>query len=284
MPFTFDTTKPQTRDNDGGWTPLATGTYVMEIESAQVAPSPFEDDNGEHQEELTLTWKLAEWLPEYEAAGYEPGQKVFQRMRTWYGTGKRGDSKLKTFIDPLVAEGLIPAAFNVAGPDDEPNQGDLVGIRRRVMVENYAKTMGANKGQPGNRVLAVAPLQATRTVPGPAPVVTTSRTPAPAAPPRPAPRPTPSAIDPDAEDDLPLEGPTTIDDLQGVFEVVDALDVETLREQAPKFAPFTANSFWTKKDFSDRNEVQLRNDIKAMWTTILRKQAPVDANATLFPE
>jgi hypothetical protein len=30
--------------------------------------------------------------------------------------------------------------------------------------------------------------------------------------------------------------------------------------------------------------VQLRNDIKAMWTTILRKQAPVDANATLFPE
>lgn len=151
----FDTTQTTPRDGENEWTPLSTGQYVMQIAAAKIAPSPFANDDGEFPDRLSITWKLAEWNDEYAEAGYQEGQKVFQQFNPWYGESKKGASKFKQFIDPLIQEGLIPAQFEIAEGDTDETEGDLVGITRRVMVENYLKTMGANKGQPGNRVLAV---------------------------------------------------------------------------------------------------------------------------------
>jgi hypothetical protein len=153
-----------TEQSDAGeWTPLPTGEYVMICADAKIAPSPFEstDRPGEHDDELTLRWELAPdaLTPDLEALGIQAKQAVFERMRPWYGTGKRGDSKFKARIDSYAAQGLVGDDVWIAGPEDAGNQGDLVGIKQRVMVERYTKTMGANKGQPGNRVLAVAPMR-----------------------------------------------------------------------------------------------------------------------------
>ena len=55
----------------------------------------------------SITWKLAEWNEEYAESGYQEGQKVFQQFNPWYGESKKGASKFKQFIDPLIQEGLI---------------------------------------------------------------------------------------------------------------------------------------------------------------------------------
>lgn len=154
----FNVNQPQQRDGDSEWTPLATGQYLMKIAEAKIAPSPFENDDGEKPDELTIVWQLADWNEEYAEAGYQSGQKVFQRFNPWYGESRKGPSKFKQFIDPLIQEGLIPPEFEVAQDDLPANQGDLIGLTRRVMVEHYTKSMGVNKGQPGNRVLAVTSL------------------------------------------------------------------------------------------------------------------------------
>lgn len=160
----FDVTQPTPRDGDNEWTPLGTGQYIMQIAAAKIAPSPFAEKQTDFAtgkeietfpDRLSITWKLAEWNEEYAEAGYQDGQKVFQQFNPWYGESKKGPSKFKQFIDPLIQEGLIPAQFEIAEGETSETEGDLVGITRRVMVENYAKTMGPNKGQPGNRVLAV---------------------------------------------------------------------------------------------------------------------------------
>lgn len=155
MARTFDVTQPQTPSNEKEWTPLQTGQYLMRIAAAKIEPSPFANEDGEFPERLTVRWTLAEWTQEFDDAGYQEAQAVFQQFNPWYGDTRKGPSKFKTFIDPLITEGLIPAQFEIAEGDTPDVEGDLIGITRSVMVENYAKTMGPNKGQPGNRVLAV---------------------------------------------------------------------------------------------------------------------------------
>lgn len=166
----FNINQPQQRDGDGEWTPLATGQYLMQIAEAKIAPSKFANDEGKFPEQLSITWKLAEWTQDYAEAGYQEGQKVFQQFNPWYGESKKGPSKFKMFIDPLIAEELIPPQFEIAELDMPATEGDLIGITRRVMVELYAKTMGANKGQPGNKVLAVTSPKPFRTTAKEAPV------------------------------------------------------------------------------------------------------------------
>lgn len=168
----FDVTQPQQRDGDNEWTPLATGQYLMQVAAAKIAPSPFAEKQQDFAtgaeidvfpDRLSITWKLCEWNEEFADAGYQSGQKVFQQFTPWYGESKKGPSKFKQFIDPLITEGLIPAQFEIAEGETPETEGDLVGITRRVMVENYLKTMGTNKGQPGNRVLAVTAPKTIRT-------------------------------------------------------------------------------------------------------------------------
>lgn len=235
---TFDLTKPE--ESEGGeWTPLATGEYVMKIAEAQVAKNPFPNDDGEFDDQLKITWELAEWNPDYEAAGYQQRQKVFWQMRPWYGSGKRGDSKFKAFIDDLKRQELIKNINDmyIAGEKEAPNQGDLIGITQRVMVEYYVKTMGKNAGQPGNRVLAVAP------------------------PRKSSPTPATSQTNGDTESDYHAQ-------LYDQFKAGDFDD--NLAELAGEFAAATDNPMWTRKKFGERNPEQLKMDIMSMWAYIQR--------------
>lgn len=166
----FNTNNPETTDGQE-WEPLATGQYLMKIAEAQVAPSPFENEDGGHDDQLKIVWELAEWLPEYENNNYKQGQRVYQQMRPWYGSGKRGDSKFKQFVDGLLAQGLIKPEFYIADADNASNQGDLIGIKQLVMVERYIKGQGKNAGQPGNRVLAVTAPKKNGHTPPPTPSI-----------------------------------------------------------------------------------------------------------------
>jgi hypothetical protein len=144
MNTTIDRTKPQSSGNgDGTFELLETDVYVMEIKSAKLEEDQFgePDDAGNKPIKLVLRWE-----------DEESGNAVWQRFAPYYGTKRDGTpSKFMAFIDSLAEQGLLPDQFDM--------EEDLPGIRQRVSVEKYIKTMGANKGQPGNKVIAVMTLK-----------------------------------------------------------------------------------------------------------------------------
>lgn len=250
----FDVTQPQQRDSDNEWTPLDTDSYIMKITAAKIAPSRFANDDGEFPDQLTVVWSLADWNQDYDDAGYQAGQKVFQQMAPWYGEGRKGASKLKQFVDPLIAEELIPAQFEIAEGDTPETEGDLIGITRQVMVEKYLKTMGANKGQPGNRVMAVTKLPTQRST---------------------------------LKEVLKNGGKVDIDDIE-VSEQTSRLEYlttlytqatteadwsqENLAELATDLADFSGSDDWKRKKYGARNATMLQNDIKTLWGMIQRNE------------
>ena len=134
---------------------LDTDTYLMECTSASLEPNTFAEPNkdGSQPDQLVLVWELAETEERIEELELQGDEKVWQRINPFYGTVKAGGpSKFKALIDSLVQQGLLEL-------DDEGNfdTDDLVGIKQKVSVEKYTKTMGSNVGQPGNRVTAVGP-------------------------------------------------------------------------------------------------------------------------------
>lgn len=254
----YDTSAPQ-ESTTQEWHPLETGEYTMKIAGAKVAPSIFEDEDGNHREELTLTWELAEWTPEYDDASYQPGQKVFQRMPPWYGVSKtRGDSKFKQFIDQLRKDNLIPTEFWIAGAEDADNQGDLIGITRRVMVEKYIKQQGKNAGQPGNRVLAISPLKKHNGSNAPSP-------------PQHAPTPSqamttfnkPAASEPDLPWN-PTDSPERADLIS---------EAQTLAKEC--------GGFWLRKRFEEEPDEEIQHMIGRMQNYL--KRSASDPNEELFP-
>ncbi len=252
----------QTEESTSTFTPLETGEYVMRITKAQIAPSIFANDKGSFDDELKLRWELAEWNSDYEDAGYEENQAVFQQMRPWLGTTSKGPSKFKQLIDQLLEERLIPEDFWIAGEGEDDTQGDLIGVRRRVMVEKYTKSKGQNAGKPGNRVLAWAPLKPQPRKPQAAQA---------------APQPSRSMLPPEynGKDLSDLE-----QCFNGVAEgfIVDKPDlVKVAKDMA-----WQAKGFWLKRDFEKANETQLAQMIKSMWTAIQRANS--DPNEPLFPE
>lgn len=174
----YDTTKSGKGDKE--FTLLETDIYRMTIKKAEIAPNTYAepDENGDYPDQLLIVWEVFEAGPEQDASVV--GNAVFQRMAPWYGTGKRGDSQFKTLIDSLLKQGyrIDPADFDTE---------ELAGIKQRVSVELYTKTMGKNAGQPGNRVVG-AP-QPLKKAAKPAPAQPTNGATRPTAPARPAPAP-----------------------------------------------------------------------------------------------
>lgn len=132
---------------------LDTDVYRMEIKKAEIAPNTYAEPNedGTYPDQLLIVWEVYQAGPEQDDGVV--GRAVFQRMAPWYGTGKRGDSQFKMLVDSLneqVDAGLLE--FGGIDPEDF-DPAALVGLRQRVSVENYKKTMGKNQGQPGNRVV-----------------------------------------------------------------------------------------------------------------------------------
>lgn len=141
---------------------LPTDFYRMKIIEAKLEEDQFADKNkdGSQPIKLVLTWEvsaLTEEQQEDAAAADEDWSsvRIWQRLNPYYGTVKEGGpSKFKAFLDGLLGQGLL-AGFNEEAFDIE----SLVGIEQRVSVEKYTKTMGVNAGQPGNKIVAIAPLR-----------------------------------------------------------------------------------------------------------------------------
>lgn len=173
----YDTTKSQKGSQE--FTLLETDLYRMVIKKAEIAPNTYADplDDGSYPDQLLVVWEVFEAGPEQEESVV--GNAVFQRMAPWYGSGKRGDSQFKTLVDALVAQG-----YGIDPGDFDPQT--LVGIKQRVSVELYKKTMGKNAGQDGNRVVgAPKPLKKQPAAPS---IPAVKSAPKPAAKPAPKPR------------------------------------------------------------------------------------------------
>jgi hypothetical protein len=235
----FDTTAPQ-EPTTQDWTPLATGEYVMKIADATIAPSQFPDENGEFPEQLTVVWELDEWREEFDDAGYFKGQRVYQRMKPTLRPSSKGPSNLAKIATPLIEAGLIPPKFE---------EGDLIGHRMKVLVENYPKTMGPNKGKPGNKVLTVSPIKQALRKPKPV--------------------------------DL-----AEADDIAGVVEQtpIDGMRTDELRKYAKMLAK-AAGGVFAKRDWDDPKLTGefLRMQIKSMQNMIERNK-PSDPDEDLFGE
>lgn len=140
---------------------LPSDIYRMKIVKADIQQDQFAepDENGDRPDQLVLCWEVSQVIGEQDEGVV--GLSVWQRMAPWYGAGKRGPSKFKTFVDTLIAQNLLSADF-------DPNDMDtdwFVGIEQRVNVEEYTKTMGINKGSPGNRIVNILPLVAAKKAP-----------------------------------------------------------------------------------------------------------------------
>jgi hypothetical protein len=268
MPVFIHAETPETSTSD--FTPLATGEYLMKIATARVAPSVFPNKKGQFDDFLKIRWQLAEWSPEFEEAGYERDQAVFQDIRYWNGVTAAGvDSHLRQFILPLIKEGLVPEEINIAGADDPDDQGDLIGIVRRVLVVCEPKQEGPNKGKLGNKVRGIAPPR--KQLPS-------------------------GKVDLNDTDELdPMPGPVTRNGARSAPQgwttkdahkwIAAALepettDVEELREYANDVSGF-AGGFWAKRDFSDYTLEQLKDAFGRMKNYIDRSQG--DPNEDLFP-
>jgi len=138
----IDRTKPQTSSGGGEYELLETDVYEMKIVEAKLEDDTYNPrEDGSFPTKLVITWEEP-----------ESGTRVWQRFNPYYGTTKDGaPSKFMAFVDLLADQGLLNDQFDV--------ETDLVGIRQRVSVEKYIKSMGPNKGKPGNRVTAVLPLK-----------------------------------------------------------------------------------------------------------------------------
>jgi hypothetical protein len=126
----------------------------MQVVEAKIEEDQFADpdENGVRPEKLVVVWE-AELDEDQLEAGATEGTRIYQRFNPYYGETKRGPSKFKQFVDGLMDQDLIPPVFNCE---------QLVGIKQRCVVEKYTKTMGTNKGQPGNRITSVLPLKKAR--------------------------------------------------------------------------------------------------------------------------
>lgn len=141
--------------NGGNFKLLETDVYRMQIASATLEEDQFAEANADGTKpiRLVLRWEVTEAGDDQDDGVV--GCAVWQRFNPYYGTVREGGpSRFKAFIDSLDAQGMIvnfdPAAFDT---------DTLVGVEQRVNVEHYLKTMGANAGKPGNRVVGVLPLK-----------------------------------------------------------------------------------------------------------------------------
>lgn len=134
---------------------LESDVYRCKIVSSIMEEDQFAEPNrdGTKPLKLVLRWEVTEATDEQDDDVV--GCAVWQRFNPFYGTVREGGpSKFKAFIDLLREQGFLP---NFIPNDFETD--DLIDIEQRVNIEKYAKSMGVNAGQPGNRVASVLPLK-----------------------------------------------------------------------------------------------------------------------------
>lgn len=141
---------------------LPTDTYRMRIMDAKMEDDTFAKPNsdGSLPQKLALTFEITTLTEEQQEAAADAGQewdevRIWHRFNPFYGPVREGGpSKLKEFLDNLVTWGLIPELdLEAFAPES------LVGVELKCSVVQYLKTMGANKGQPGNKITGFAAIK-----------------------------------------------------------------------------------------------------------------------------
>jgi len=142
---------------------LPTDSYRMRIIEAKMEDDTFSkpDRDGVLPQKLALTFEVTSLTDEQEEIATERGEewdkvRIWHRFNPYYGTVREGGpSRFKEFLDNLNTWGLLPnlnlEAFEVES---------LVGIELKCSVIAYLKTMGANIGQPGNKITGFAAVRA----------------------------------------------------------------------------------------------------------------------------
>lgn len=152
---------------------LPTDVYRMRCIEAKMEDDTFAKPNqdGTLPQKLALTFEITVLTDEQQDIAAEREEewdtvRIWHRFNPYYGTVREGGpSKFKEFLDNLVSWGVIPnlnlEAFEVES---------LAGIELKCSVIEYLKTMGANQGQPGNKITGFAAVRngkKTRNVPQP---------------------------------------------------------------------------------------------------------------------
>ena len=148
----------------------ATGTRVIlptDMYAVQCMEAALEDDtfakpgkDGALPQKIKTVWEILKLTDEQEdaaaAAGEEWGTvRIWHRFNPYYGPVKEGGpSKFQQFIDLVREQGYLQE-FSLEDFDPE----SLVGIKLKASIERYILTMGANVGNPGNKITAWAPLR-----------------------------------------------------------------------------------------------------------------------------
>lgn len=146
--------KAHSNGSRGTFSLLETDVYRMKIARASIEADQFAEarKDGTQPEKLVLCWEVTEASPEQDDSVV--GLSVWQRINPYYGTVREGGvSKFKAFLDSLEDQGLLTIDLENFDTDS------LIGVEQRISVEKYIKTMGANAGQPGNRVATILPLR-----------------------------------------------------------------------------------------------------------------------------
>lgn len=142
---------------------LPTDSYRMRIIEAKMEDDTFSkpDRDGVLPQKLALTFEITSLTDEQEEIAHEREEewdkvRIWHRFNPYYGTVREGGpSKFKEFLDNLCSWGALPS-LNLEAFEVE----SLVGIELKCSVIAYLKTMGANIGQPGNKITGFAAVRA----------------------------------------------------------------------------------------------------------------------------
>lgn len=145
---------------------LPTDIYRMKCIEAKMQDNTFEKPNkdGTMPQQIVLTFEMAQLTDDQQEAMEEADEdwsavRIWHRFAPYYGDVKAGGpSKLKEFLDNLVAWGLIPTLDMETGFDLET----LTTVELKCSVLQYAKTMGENAGKPGNKITGFAAVRAAK--------------------------------------------------------------------------------------------------------------------------
>ena len=155
---------------------LPTDSYRMRIIEAKMEDDTFSKPNpdGTFPQKLALTFEVTSLTDEQEEIAHEREEewdkvRIWHRFNPYYGTVREGGpSKFKEFLDNLVSWGVIPT-LNLEAFEVE----SLTGMELKCSVIEYIKTMGANQGQPGNKITGFAAVRAAKKGKGTPPPVET---------------------------------------------------------------------------------------------------------------
>lgn len=163
--MTMDLTQRSGRSSGTSDRPvLPTDSYRMKIIDAKLEDDTFAKPNhdGSLPQKFVLTFEITTLTEEQQEAASEAGQewdevRIWHRFNPYYGEVREGGpSKFKEFLDNLMRWDLVSVdltAFDITS---------LVGIELKCSVVEYLKTMGANKGQPGNKITGFAAIKGKR--------------------------------------------------------------------------------------------------------------------------